>query len=611
MADRWRLGLWQHHGNRPMKGSRSRRPERKPAGAKQRIWKRGDGRLFIVGLAFVVAWVGMGFRLFDLQGAQAVELATRGFNQRIREVAIPAPRGTIYDRDGVEFALTVDGWNVVVDPQLLDDPAEAASALAQFSGRDVSTLTDELIVAQSTGSRYEEIAVRIRNDQKATIADVVDEADLMGVFYRSNPLRIYPAGSVAAQVIGLTRYDDGAGIEGLEKAFDSELVGDSGRLIVERDPYGRVIPQGETLVDPATPGSDIVTTIDREIQYAAEQALAGAVARTNAIGGSVVVMNPETGEILAMANWPAVDLNDRSSYDAEAMRNRAATDIFEPGSTLKTVTVSAALEEGVVTPDTPIDTPKTVTIGEFDYTDHGYNPPWMPVKDVVKKSSNVGTIEIERRLGRELHYKYLTEFGLGTTAAVDVEGERYGLLPPTSEWNNTTGSSIGIGYAIGTTAIQMAAVYSTIANDGVWTEPFLVKEIRPHSGSVIVTRPRTRTVLSPETAQTMRWMLGRVVEDNGTGRRAYMDAYTAGGKTGTTNKFDTEIGQYVEATNASFIGMAPLDDPKVVVAIVMDSPSGFGSDGVELNLGGASAAPVFREVAQAALHQLGVPPDRN
>jgi cell division protein FtsI (penicillin-binding protein 3) len=594
-----------------MKSQRSKRTKRKRSVTKSRIWKRGDARLFIVGLAFTVAWAGMGFRLFNLQGAQAVELATRGFNQRIREAAIPAPRGTIYDRDGVELALTVDGWDVLVDPQMLDDPAEVAGVLAPFSERDVKTLTDDLIEAQSIGSRYEQIAVRVRNDRKETIAEAVDDADLAGVFFQPAPLRIYPAGSVAAQVIGLTRYDDGAGIEGLEKTFNSELVGDPGRLIVERDPYGRVIPQGETLVDPATPGSDIVTTIDREIQFAAEQALASAVERTNAAGGSLVVMNPETGEILAMANWPSIDLNDRSNYDAELMRNRAATDIFEPGSTLKAVTISAALEEGVVTPDTPIDTPRTVTIGEFTYTDHGYNPPWMPVKDVVKKSSNIGTIEIERRLGRELHYQYLTEFGLGTTASLDVAGEQYGPLSPTSEWTRTTGSSIGIGYAIGTTAIQMAAIYSTIANDGVWTEPFLVKEIRPAAGEPIVTKPRTRIVLTPETAQTMRWMLGRVVEDNGTGRRARMDAYTAGGKTGTTNKYDTELGQYVDATNASFIGMAPLNDPKVVISIVIDSPSGLGSDGVELNLGGASAAPVFKEVAQAALHQLGVPPDRN
>ncbi len=584
---------------------------KKRTAKKTKIWQRSDGRLFIVGLAFTVAWAGMGFRLFNLQGAQAVELATRGFDQRIREDQIPAPRGTIYDRDGVELALTVDGWNVIVDPQLIDDLSAAAVVLAPFSGRDVTTLTNELIEAQSIGSQYQRISERIRNDEKTAIKAAVDEADLPGVFFQPEPLRIYPAGAIAAQVIGMTRYDDGDGVEGLEKTFNSELIGDPGRLIVERDPYGRVIPQGETLVDPATPGADIVTTIDRAIQFATEQALAAAIERTNAVGGSIVVVNPKTGEILAMANWPTIDVNDRSNYDADAMRNRAVTDIYEPGSTLKAVTISAALEEGIVTPDTQIDTPSRVTIGEFSYSDPGSYPPRMPVKDVVKKSSNVGTIEIERRLGPELHYKYLSAFGLGTTASLDVTGEAYGRLLPTSEWSRTTGPSIGIGYAIGTTAVQMAAIYSVVANDGMWTEPFLVKEIRPPDGEPIMTKPRTRRVLSVDTAQTMRWMLGRVIEDKGTGRRARMDAYTAGGKTGTTNKFDTELGVYVEATTASFIGMAPLDDPQVVVAIVLDSPSGLAPDGVELSLGGASAAPVFKEVAQAALHQLGVPPDRN
>lgn len=577
---------------------------------RKRIWNRGDGRLFLVGLAFVVAWAGMGYRLFNLQGTQAVALATRGFNQRIKTQEIDASRGTIYDRDGVELAMTVDGWNVVVDPQLLDDPSEAAVILSPFSGRDYQTLANELTAAQNSGSRYEEIAVRLRNEEKDTIFSAVDDADLKGVFYMSQPLRIYPAGAVATQVVGLTRFDDGVGIEGLEKTFNDELVGDEGRLVVERDPYGRVIPQGETILDPATAGSDLVTTIDREIQFAAEVALQQAVARTNAQGGTVVVVDPETGEIFAMANSPGVDPNDRSSYDPEAMRNRAVADVYEPGSTLKAVTIAAALEEGIVTPDTPIDTPHVVTIGEFEYTDHGYNPPWMPVKDVVKKSSNVGTIEIERRLGREMHYEYLTEFGLGVGTGLDVAGERHGRVAPTSEWTRTTGSSIGIGYAIGTTALQMAAVYSTIANDGVWTEPFLVKEIRAANGETIITKPRTRTVLSPETAETMRWMLGRVVEDNGTGRRARMENYTAGGKTGTSDKFDSDLGVYIDDTMASFIGMAPLDDPKVVVAVVIDSPSGVGSDGVALYLGGASAAPVFAEVAQAALHQLAIVPDR-
>jgi cell division protein FtsI (penicillin-binding protein 3) len=223
----------------------------------QRIWKPGDLRLLVIGVAFVLAWAGIGFRLFDLQGnqARAAELATVGFDQRITERAIEPARGTIYDRDGVELALTIDGWNIVVDPSMLDDPAATAALLAPYADRK-----DEV----------ESVVAAYNSD--------VDKAQrITGVFYRPQPLRVYPAGSVASQVIGLTGYDGGGGIEGLELTFNSELEGDAGRLIVELDPSGRVIPQGEVLLEPATAGADIVTTIDREIQFAAEQALRRAI----------------------------------------------------------------------------------------------------------------------------------------------------------------------------------------------------------------------------------------------------------------------------------------------------------------------------------------------
>jgi cell division protein FtsI (penicillin-binding protein 3) len=577
-----------------------------------RIWERGDLRLLVVGAVMVLAWAGIGYRLFDLQGTRAVALANVGFDQRIREEAIDARRGTIYDRDGVELAMSIDGWNVVVDPTMLEDPVAAATVLAPYADLSPAELEDAFVTGQAEGHRYAEVAMRIDTARKDEIKDVVDGNDLVGVFYRQQPLRVYPAGSVAAQVIGLTRYDDGSGIEGLEQTFDSELEGEPGRLIVERDPQGRVIPQGQVLLEPATAGSDIVTTIDREVQFAAEQGLRKAIQTTNAIGGSIVAMDPETGSILAMASWPGLDLNDRSQVSPEVMRNRAVADIYEPGSTLKAVTVAAAIEEGVVTPDTPIDTPKRVVVGDFEYEDHGTNPPWLSVADVVKRSSNVGTIEIQRRLGDALHYDYLTSFGLGAPSGLDVAGERHGQLNPTNQWNQTSGSSIAIGYAVGTTPLQMAAVYSVIANDGVWVEPHLVSEVLRADGRRIETKPRTRTVLSPETASTMRWMLGRVIDsDDGTGRRAWMSDYTAGGKTGTSQKFDVEAGRYSDDTMASFIGMAPLDDPKIVVVVVLDSPHGQLDDGVDLSLGGAAAAPVFAEVTQNALHQLGIAPDRD
>ncbi|KAA3641125.1 MAG: penicillin-binding protein 2 [Armatimonadetes bacterium] len=584
----------------------------------KKIWKPGDLRLLVVGIVFVLVWGGIGFRLFDLQGNQAVALATVGFDQRISEQTIAAARGTIYDRDGVEIALTIDGWNVVVDPMMLDDTVAAATVLAPFADVSFEELVTELSEGQAKESRYAEIAMRVNTAHKeaveAAVAEYnagVDKKDrLTGVFYRKQPLRVYPAGSVAAQVIGLTAYDTNAGIEGLELTFNSELEGEPGRLIVERDPSGRVIPQGQVIVEPAVAGSDIVTTIDREIQFAAEQGLRRAIQTTGAHSGAVVVLDPDTGAILAMASAPGFDLNDRSEASPAVLRNRAVSDMYEPGSTLKVLTVAAALEEGIVSADTMIDTPHTIEIGDFTYSDHGSNPPQMTVRDVVAKSSNIGTIHIEQMLGKERHYDYLTKFGLGRQAGLDVEGERHGTLPPTSQWTATSGSSIAIGYAVHTTALQMAALYAAIANDGVWTEPYLVDQIIQPDGKKIRTAPRAHRVLSPETATTVRSMLGRVIEE-GTGSRAALTDYTAGGKTGTTDKFDVERGVYSDDTYASFIGMAPLDDPRVVVAIVLDTPHGQLADGTSLSLGGASAAPVFAEVAQNALHQLGVAPDRD
>lgn len=586
----------------------------------QRIWKPGDLRLLVVGMAFLLAWTGIGLRLYDLQGnqARAAELATVGFNQRITERLIVPARGTIYDRDGVELALTIDGWNIVVDPSMLDDPVATAALLAPYADDAYDELASTLSVGRQNGSRYAEIAMRVDTRHKAEVESAiaaynssVDKARrITGVFYRPQPLRVYPAGSIASQVIGLTSFDDGRGIEGLELTFDSELEGRAGRLIVEMDPSGRVIPQGEVLLEPATAGSDIITTIDREIQFAAEQALRRAIQTTGAPSGTIVVLDPDTGAILAMASYPGLDLNERSRVTPSVLRNRAVADVYEPGSTLKLLTVAAALEEGIVTADTMIDTPKRIEIGEFDYEDHGRNPASMRVADVVAKSSNVGTIHIEQMLGPELHYEYLTRFGLGRRAGLDVEGERQGSVPPTSEWTATSGSSIAIGYAVSTTALQMAAVYATVANDGVWTEPYLVAEIIKPDGTRITTNARTRRVLSRETAEILRAMLGQVIEI-GTGRRAALSDYTAGGKTGTSQKFDAVAGVYSVDTYASFIGMAPLDDPRVVVAVVLDSPFGSLADGVSLRLGGASAAPVFAEVAQNALHQLGVAPDRD
>jgi len=565
----------------------------------------GDLRVVALGLVFVLAWGGIGYRLFRVQGANAAELAQLGFDQRLRHEQIEAKRGTIYDRDGVELAVTIYGSSLAADPSLVEEPARAAAALAPVVDADYV----EMVTRLEGDGRFVYLARGLEHDVAEEARRIIEEEDLVGFIFEEEPLRIYPSGALAAPVIGLTRLDDGSGVEGIEAVMDTELAGRPGKRIVERDRAGRAIPQAEFLLEPSVPGSDVVLTLDRELQYAAERSLQAGIDRTDAIGGAVVAIDPRTGEILAMVSLPSFDGSDRSQLDPATIRNRAISDVFEPGSTLKAVTVAAALEEGIVRPDTPFETPREIEISGETYSDHGYNPPVMTVSDIVAKSSNVGTIQIQRRLGNEAHYRYLDAFGLGRTASIDFQGEATGRLEHVTDWcGPACGASAAIGYGIGATPLQMAEIYATLANDGEWVEPHIVSEIIAPDGSSIVTEPRRREVVSADTARTIRSMLRGVVE-RGTGRRAALDDFPVGGKTGTTNKFNVESGEYSDTdTIAWFIGIAPIDDPAIVVAVVLDTPRGELPDGTDLQFGGASAAPIFAEIAETALHQLGVAP---
>jgi cell division protein FtsI (penicillin-binding protein 3) len=567
-----------------------------------------DIRIIAIGLLFVAAWGVIGYRLFDVQGAQAAELAQRGFDQRVRHEEIRSQRGTIFDRDGRELAVTVYGKNLVANPSLIEEPAEVAALLAAVVDVDYVELIRRL---EKEGS-FTYVAKRIEQSTADRVQAVIDEHELVGFSFEDQPIRIYPAGALAAPVIGLTRLDDGSGVEGIEAVMDSELSGRPGKLVVERDAGGRAIPQGQFLLEPAVPGSDVVLTIDRELQFTAENALQAAIERTGALGGSAIALSPATGEILAMVSLPGFDPMDRSDLDPESIRNRAVTDVYEPGSTLKVVTVAAALEEGIVRPGTTFETPREIAVADETYSDHGNHPSAMSVADIVAQSSNVGTIKIQMQLGDEKQYEYLDAFGLGRPASIDFQSESSGRLDHVSEWHSATaGPSAAIGYGVGATPLQMAAVFATIANDGEWVEPHVVSEIIGPDGDVTPTEARTHRVVSARTARTLRTMLQGVV-DEGTGQRAALDEFTVGGKTGTSDKFDVATGKYsTTETIAWFIGIAPIDEPEIVVAIVLDSPRGIASDGVtELKFGGASAAPVFAEIAETALHQLGVAPSR-
>ncbi|MCP3995602.1 MAG: penicillin-binding protein 2 [bacterium] len=576
-------------------------------------WRFRDLRVVLVGIVFVLAWLGVGYRLFQVQVVEAATFVEDGEDQRIRVEEIAAKRGTIFDRDGLELAVTIDLTTVIADPLLVTDPEGTARLLAPLLDGDVSGLSERL---SEEGSRFTYVLRHAEPETAEQIRAVVEEHKITGLFFQNEPYRVYPADDLGAQVLGFVQQDTQEGLEGLEAEYDELLTGTPGIQILERDRDGVPIPLGELMVEPAVAGYDIRTTLNRAIQYVAQQAAAEAVATTGAHTATVVVLHPKSGEILAMATAPTYNPNDRATIDAAAVRNRAVTDVFEPGSTLKVVTIAAALDQGLVTPQSSWWVPAAYEVDGKDdpYTDvKRTEGRVMSVAEIITTSSNVGTIQIQEQLGNPLHYQYLEAFGLGQTSGDSIPGEVPGLLHPVTDWvSATAGASTSIGYRVDVTALQMAALFGTIANDGIWVEPHIVSEKIAPDGSLEVAVPSQRPVLQRDTARQMRELLQAVVEQ-GTGRRAAVEGYAVGGKTGTTEKFLFEEGVYSDEDRiASFIGIAPIDDPEIVIAVVLDSPKGeIEEDGrmVELKFGGVSAAPVFARVAEAALQALGIAPD--
>jgi cell division protein FtsI (penicillin-binding protein 3) len=575
-------------------------------------WRVGDVRLALIGFVFVLIWVGIGFRLVDVQALNADAYAERGFDQRVRREALPSIRGSVLDREYNAIATTVDALVVLADPTLVTDDAEAARLLAPM----VDKPEEDLAEAFASDGRYYVVQRGLTGTDADEVREFVRANEIEGIFFATEPKRIYPFGALASQLVGFVRVDDGTGLEGLEYRYDELLGGEPGQQIIERDPYGNPIPQGQYIVDPPLHGSDLVLTVDSEIQFAAEEALTDALVDTGATSGTVVVLDVETGGVLAMANAPSFDPNDRRFVESSVFRNGAVGAVYEPGSTLKVVTIAAAIEEGIVEPSTVFDVPAEYVIPLEPepkvYEDVGHDETEeMSVGEIVARSSNVGTIIIQALLGNELHHQYLSAFGLGR-ATGEFPAESAGSLEDASDWcASTCGPSTAIGYRVGVTPLQMASVFAAIANDGVWMQPHVVDAIVHPDLTVDEYEPVSRPVVSAETAKIMqRLLMGVVVSDNGTGWRAAVDGYTVGGKTGTTEKYLPDEGAYSETDRiASFIGMAPITDPRIVVAVVLDSPSGEDEDGADLKFGGVSAAPVFAAVTQAALHDLGVPPD--
>lgn len=567
----------------------------------------------LIGVIVIASWLGMGYRLFEIQVVRAPELAEEGLSQRLVSRETAPQRGKIYDRNGNLLAMTVESQSLFAVPDQVTEPLWVAQQVGGLLGVDTEVLYERLTSDKDF--------VYIKRQVDGVLAEDVLGLELAGVFAHPEPTRIYPAGPVASHVTGFVNID-GDGQEGLELVYDDQLRGIPGHAEYERDRAGHVIPQGYTNIVPAIPGIDLVTTLDLPLQYQAQEACVAAVERTDAESCWAVVLEVETGEVLAMVGAPVFDPTTRQTIDADCadaedpaacamFSNFVVRGMYEPGSTQKMITFAAALEEAEVQVGTVI--PEVAdeyevlegacadddVVGCFrDFEEHETKD--MTVAEIFKTSSNIGSIKVAEQLGQDRLVDYIEAFGLGSPSGIDYTAEAPGILRFDAGCQ-TCLASAAIGYSVAVTPLQMAAAYAAIGNDGIWTTPHIVRSQVDAQGETEVAAVETRQVVSPGTSVLMREMLASVIED-GTGRNAAVDGYRVGGKTGTANKLG-EDGTYTEETRASFVGMAPVSDPKVVVAVVVDAPS------YDYRTGGLAAAPVFADIMEQALHRLGVSPD--
>ena len=548
-------------------------------------------RLVIVLAIMVFALAGVVARLGVLQVRQAGAYVELGWDQRVRTVSIAADRGEIVDRNGAPLALSLEARDVYADPRYVTDPAGEAATIARILGLRRTDERELRLALQADGSF---VYVARRVDQE--VADVLEAEGLPGIGFLPSSKRYYPAGSLGSQLLGFTDVD-GLGIAGLEKQYESVLAGTAGERTSELSPLGQVIAGGLDVVEAPIPGEDLVLTIDREIQFQAQQHLRRAVEENRAAGGTIVVMDPRTGDIYAMANYPWFDPNRIGEFDPTTYRNRAVTDLWEPGSVNKVITAAAALETGEVGLADVFAVPATRDIDGYTIHDsHPHAITSMTLADIIAESSNIGSSLVADRVGSERMASYFSRFGFGEATGIGFPGEQGGLMPDVSQWTDVTRATVSFGSGVAVTPMQMASVYATVANGGEWVQPRLVAGTRTADGSVqaVATSP-TRRVIDPSTAEALTRMLAYVVAD-GTGANARIPGYQVAGKTGTAKKL--EDGKYVQRYVASFIGFLPASEPRVVVAAILDEPATV--------YGGVAAAPLFQDVARYAIQRLGI-----
>jgi cell division protein FtsI (penicillin-binding protein 3) len=562
----------------------------------------------IRGLVLVLAVVMFmfGLRLVQVQALQAGDYRERAVNEMEKVKTLQAPRGDITDINGVAFARSVAATSIVVDQTQITDPAKVAAFVAPILGMKIEEVQESL-----TGTRKWNMVAR--NAKPATwlkLSAALDQYNsrfkamspdrIIGFFPERSYVREYPSGSLIASLIGFVNHD-GVGATGLESSMNSKIKGTDGKYSYANG-YKAEIPGSQSEIIPAQAGTSIRLTVDRDIQWVASKAIADVVKSTRALSGTVIVMDPKTGHILAHATAPTFDPNNTTKVSLVAMRNPSVLDVYEPGSTGKVMTIAAAMDEKKITPETVLTIPDKLKRSTKVFKDHEPHPTQrLTTAGILAVSSNTGSIKIGEMLSNDKLYDYLTKFGIGIKTGSGLPGESRGILPKVADWSGTTAPTVAFGQGYSVTAMQATSVFATIANDGIRVSPTVIAGTSDSSGNYTPTATRESVrVISPETAAKMRLMMESVVSANGTAPSAAIPGYRVAGKTGTAQRIDDTCGCYRGYT-ASFIGFAPADNPAYVISVTIQDPKG-------MHWGGYLGGPVFKKVMSFVLQSKGIAP---
>jgi cell division protein FtsI (penicillin-binding protein 3) len=553
-------------------------------------------RIRIFGAFFILLFLAVAARACYLQIVLAPDLQQRADQQRQRIIPLAQERGSIFDRNGVPLAVSIATESLYADPCLIKDPAATAAKLAKLLDVSRSTLTRQL----SSKKRF----VWLQRKLDPQLTKQVKQLRIPGLNFVPEPKRYYPQATTAAHVIGFTGLDP-KGLEGIELEYDLELQGEPGRLVSSKDAQGRGLASEAQQVIGGQAGNSLYLTLDRSLQYIAEQELAKAVAKAKAVSGTIVVMEPASGRILALASVPDYNPNQPGGTRAAWRRNRSVTDVYEPGSTFKPILLAAALEEGVVKPGQTVYCENgSYTVSGKTIRDHNKKYKDLTLREALKVSSNIGFAKIGKKLERERFYSYIRDFGFGEQSGVDLPGEVSGIVRKPSSWFEIDLANISFGQGISVTPMQVTAAISAIANGGLLMEPYLVEKVTDAQGQLLERHlPQARRrVISEKTAATVREMMVAVTEQGGTAPQAAIAGFRVAGKTGTAQKVDPVTGGYSpDKMVSSFVGIVPADNPAMVISVTIDEPEGT-------TYGGVVAAPVFAGFAAQALSYLDILP---